>query len=61
MARRESERIHLSLSIVARTNGPMARDVDGLALLMRALLVPEMWRLDPLVPPMPFREDVGLV
>ena len=38
----------------------MARDVDGLALLMRALLVPEMWRLDPLVPPMPFREDVGL-
>ncbi|XP_065838668.1 fatty-acid amide hydrolase 1-like [Oscarella lobularis] len=43
---------------VARTNGPMARDVDGLALLMRALLVPEMWRLDPLVPPMPFREDI---
>uniref|UniRef100_A0A8D0GUH8 Fatty-acid amide hydrolase 1 n=1 Tax=Sphenodon punctatus TaxID=8508 RepID=A0A8D0GUH8_SPHPU len=38
--------------------GPMARDVDSLALCMRALLCEDMFRLDPAVPPMPFNEEV---
>ncbi|XP_026507730.1 vitamin D3 hydroxylase-associated protein-like [Terrapene carolina triunguis] len=38
--------------------GPMARDVDSLALCMRALLCDDMFRLDPTVPPLPFNEEV---
>ncbi|NXK84088.1 VDHAP protein, partial [Amazona guildingii] len=38
--------------------GPMARDVDSLALCMKALLCEEMFRLDPTVPPVPFNEEV---
>nr|XP_021141285.1 vitamin D3 hydroxylase-associated protein isoform X2 [Columba livia] len=38
--------------------GPMARDVDSLALCMKALLCQEMFRLDPTVPPIPFNEEV---
>ncbi|XP_063199865.1 vitamin D3 hydroxylase-associated protein-like isoform X1 [Chroicocephalus ridibundus] len=38
--------------------GPMARDVDSLALCMKALLCQEMFRLDPAVPPIPFNEEV---
>ncbi|XP_043346479.1 fatty-acid amide hydrolase 1 isoform X3 [Dermochelys coriacea] len=38
--------------------GPMARDVDSLALCMRALLCEDMFRLDPTVPPLPFNEKV---
>uniref|UniRef100_A0A8C3SAP5 Fatty-acid amide hydrolase 1 n=1 Tax=Chelydra serpentina TaxID=8475 RepID=A0A8C3SAP5_CHESE len=38
--------------------GPMARDVDSLALCMRALLCEDMFRLDPTVPPVPFNEEV---
>ncbi|NWU78230.1 FAAH1 hydrolase, partial [Onychorhynchus coronatus] len=38
--------------------GPMARDVDSLALCMRALLCEEMFRLDPTVPPIPFNSKV---
>ncbi|NWS55756.1 VDHAP protein, partial [Chunga burmeisteri] len=40
--------------------GPMARDVDSLALCMKALLCEEMFRLDPTVPPIPFDEEVRL-
>ncbi|NXX88412.1 VDHAP protein, partial [Centropus bengalensis] len=40
--------------------GPMARDVDSLALCMKALLCEEMFRLDPTVPPIPFNEEVRL-
>ncbi|NXV32221.1 VDHAP protein, partial [Rissa tridactyla] len=40
--------------------GPMARDVDSLALCMKALLCQEMFRLDPTVPPIPFDEEVRL-
>ncbi|NXY76193.1 VDHAP protein, partial [Glareola pratincola] len=40
--------------------GPMARDVDSLALCMKALLCQEMFRLDPTVPPIPFDEEVSL-
>uniref|UniRef100_A0A8C3I0Q8 Fatty-acid amide hydrolase 1 n=1 Tax=Chrysemys picta bellii TaxID=8478 RepID=A0A8C3I0Q8_CHRPI len=38
--------------------GPMARDVDSLALCMRALLCDDMFRLDPTVPPLAFNEEV---
>ncbi|XP_065512473.1 vitamin D3 hydroxylase-associated protein-like [Caloenas nicobarica] len=38
--------------------GPMARDVDSLALCMKALLCQEMFHLDPTVPPIPFNEEV---
>ncbi|NWS74875.1 VDHAP protein, partial [Crotophaga sulcirostris] len=40
--------------------GPMARDVDSLALCMKALLCKEMFQLDPTVPPIPFDEEVRL-
>ncbi|NWV19353.1 VDHAP protein, partial [Origma solitaria] len=40
--------------------GPMARDVDSLALCMKALLCPEMFRLDPSVSPIPFDDEVRL-
>ncbi|NXF86483.1 FAAH1 hydrolase, partial [Eubucco bourcierii] len=38
--------------------GPMARDVDSLALCMKALLCQEMFQLDPTVPPIPFNDEV---
>ncbi|CAO2588576.1 Fatty-acid amide hydrolase 1 [Lemmus lemmus] len=38
--------------------GPMARDVESLALCLRALLCEDLFRLDPTVPPLPFREEV---
>ncbi|XP_029473763.1 vitamin D3 hydroxylase-associated protein-like isoform X2 [Rhinatrema bivittatum] len=38
--------------------GPMARDVDSLALCMKALLCDHMFHLDPSVPPVPFRDEV---
>ncbi|NXQ44887.1 VDHAP protein, partial [Catharus fuscescens] len=43
---------------VAGMLGPMARDVDSLALCMKALLCQEMFQLDPTVPPIPFNEQV---
>ncbi|XP_044889532.1 vitamin D3 hydroxylase-associated protein-like [Felis catus] len=45
----------ISVTTVA---GPMARDVESLALCLRALLSEDMHRLDPTVPFMPFREEV---
>uniref|UniRef100_A0A674D5D5 Fatty-acid amide hydrolase 1 n=1 Tax=Salmo trutta TaxID=8032 RepID=A0A674D5D5_SALTR len=38
--------------------GPMARDVDSLALCMHALLCDHMFILDPTVPPIPFNQQV---
>lgn len=38
--------------------GPMARDVDSLALCMQALLCDHMFSLDPTVPPIPFNTQV---
>lgn len=38
--------------------GPIARDVESLALCLRALLCENMFRLDPTVPPLPFREEI---
>uniref|UniRef100_A0ABM5G7Q7 Vitamin D3 hydroxylase-associated protein-like isoform X1 n=1 Tax=Pogona vitticeps TaxID=103695 RepID=A0ABM5G7Q7_9SAUR len=43
---------------VTATIGPMARDVDSLALCMKALLCDELFHLDPSVPPMPFKEEI---
>ncbi|XP_078657284.1 vitamin D3 hydroxylase-associated protein-like [Branchiostoma floridae x Branchiostoma belcheri] len=43
---------------VVGTCGPLARDVNSLALVMKALLVPDMFELDPLVPPIPFRQEI---
>uniref|UniRef100_A0A8C3TSW0 Fatty-acid amide hydrolase 1 n=1 Tax=Catharus ustulatus TaxID=91951 RepID=A0A8C3TSW0_CATUS len=44
--------------LVSCAVGPMARDVDSLALCMKALLCQEMFQLDPTVPPIPFNEKV---
>lgn len=41
--------------------GPMARDVESLALCLKALLCEDLFRLDPTVPPLPFREEVSEV
>ncbi|XP_059196404.1 fatty-acid amide hydrolase 1-like [Centropristis striata] len=38
--------------------GPMARDVDSLALCMQALLCDHMFSLDPTVPPIPFDAQI---
>uniref|UniRef100_A0ACB8F4E2 Uncharacterized protein n=1 Tax=Sphaerodactylus townsendi TaxID=933632 RepID=A0ACB8F4E2_9SAUR len=43
---------------VTTSVGPLARDVDSLVLCMKALLCDYMFQLDPLVPPMPFNEEV---
>ncbi|XP_017737190.1 PREDICTED: fatty-acid amide hydrolase 1-like [Rhinopithecus bieti] len=44
--------------LVTTVAGPMARDVESLALCLRTLLSEDMYRLDPTVPWMPFREEV---
>lgn len=38
--------------------GPLAQSVDGLIAFMMAVLVPEMYELDPSIPVMPFRKEV---
>ncbi|XP_056408012.1 vitamin D3 hydroxylase-associated protein-like isoform X2 [Hyla sarda] len=38
--------------------GPIARDVDGLVIAMRAVLCDEMFQMDPTVPPIPFNNEV---
>ncbi|KAK7144203.1 hypothetical protein R3I94_010582 [Phoxinus phoxinus] len=38
--------------------GPLARDVESVALCMRALLCQDMFTLDPTVPPIPFNQKV---
>ncbi|NXK06371.1 FAAH1 hydrolase, partial [Herpetotheres cachinnans] len=47
----------VSLPVVAAV-GPMAKDVESLALCMRALLCEDMFSLDSTVPPLPFNEEV---
>lgn len=49
----------LSFPTVQLSVGPMARDVESLALCLRALLCEDLFRLDPTVPPLPFREEVS--
>ncbi|XP_051802957.1 vitamin D3 hydroxylase-associated protein-like isoform X4 [Acanthochromis polyacanthus] len=43
---------------VRASPGPMARDVDSLALCMQALLCDHMFSLDPTVPPLPFNMQI---
>ncbi|XP_016321471.1 vitamin D3 hydroxylase-associated protein-like [Sinocyclocheilus anshuiensis] len=43
---------------VSSSLGPLARDVESLALCMRALLCQDMFSLDPTVPPIPFNQEV---
>nr|DBA17705.1 TPA: hypothetical protein GDO54_016035 [Pyxicephalus adspersus] len=50
--------IRLPSSFLSTCIGPMARDVDGVVLAMKALLCEEMFRLDPNVPPIPFNEEM---
>lgn len=49
--------VHGLLAVPASL-GPMARDVDSLALCMRALLCEDLFLLDHNVPPVPFNEEV---
>lgn len=48
----------MCLITVLSSIGPMARDVNSLALCMRALLNKDMFTLDPTVPPLPFKQEV---
>ncbi|XP_064649752.1 fatty-acid amide hydrolase 1-like [Lineus longissimus] len=43
---------------IAAGYGPMARDVNGLVVVMQALLCPYLFQLDPKVPAIPFRNDI---
>uniref|UniRef100_A0A3Q0S6Z1 Fatty-acid amide hydrolase 1 n=1 Tax=Amphilophus citrinellus TaxID=61819 RepID=A0A3Q0S6Z1_AMPCI len=45
-------------NLVLSSPGPMARDVDSLALCMQALLCDHMFSLDPTVPPLPFNMEI---
>lgn len=47
------------VSTVKSAAGMLSRDVDGVAMAMRALLCQYMFDLDPTVPPIPFREEVS--
>ncbi|NXJ88512.1 FAAH1 hydrolase, partial [Corythaixoides concolor] len=48
----------LGQKAVVAAVGPMAKDVESLALCMRALLCEDMFSLDSTVPPLPFNEEV---
>ncbi|NXY76195.1 FAAH1 hydrolase, partial [Glareola pratincola] len=48
----------LGQKAVVAAVGPMAKDVESLALCMRALLCEDMFNLDSTVPPLPFNEEV---
>ena len=45
--------------LVYSVYGPMGHDVDTLVEFLRAMMVPYMWKLDPAVVPIPFRDEVG--
>lgn len=45
-------------TMVPNTDGPMARDVDTLVHLLKAILGPSLWELEPHVAPLPFDEEV---
>ncbi|KAJ7332772.1 hypothetical protein JRQ81_014952 [Phrynocephalus forsythii] len=46
------------MNSVTSVTGPIAKDVDGLVLCMKALLCDEMFMLDSAVPPLPFNEEI---
>ncbi|XP_076440415.1 fatty-acid amide hydrolase 1-like [Babylonia areolata] len=45
-------------TIVSGVVGPMARDVDSLVVMTRVMASPDMWELDPALPPLPFQEQL---
>ena len=47
------------MDIVSAVIGPMARDVEGVLMLTRALLTDHMAQLDRATIPVPFREEVS--
>ncbi|XP_035767788.1 fatty-acid amide hydrolase 1-like [Neolamprologus brichardi] len=53
-----SRPIYRGQKSVLSSPGPMARDVDSLALCMQALLCDHMFSLDPTVPPLPFNMEI---
>ncbi|KAK5616254.1 hypothetical protein CRENBAI_015162 [Crenichthys baileyi] len=50
--------IYRGQKCVLSSPGPLARDVDSLALCMQALLCDHMFSLDPTVPPLPFNLEM---
>ncbi|KAM9849339.1 fatty-acid amide hydrolase 1 [Aulostomus maculatus] len=50
--------IYRGQKCVLSTPGPMAKDVDSLALCMQALLCDHMFALDPTIPPIPFNMEI---
>ncbi|KAK7888919.1 hypothetical protein WMY93_024479 [Mugilogobius chulae] len=50
--------IYRGQKTVLSTAGPMAKDVESLALFMKAVLCDDMFKLDPTVPPLPFNEEL---
>ncbi|XP_076441093.1 fatty-acid amide hydrolase 1-like [Babylonia areolata] len=44
--------------IISGVVGPMARDVDSLVVMTRVMASPDMWELDPALPPLPFQEQL---
>ncbi|XP_013420226.1 fatty-acid amide hydrolase 1 isoform X2 [Lingula anatina] len=44
-------------NLLAASMGPMGRDVDSVATMMKALLVPYMFELDPMTPPLTFNTE----
>ena len=51
--------IYLRFDIVLTTDAPMARDVETLTHVMRTLLGPSIWELEPHIAPLPFDEEVS--
>ena len=45
--------------LVYSVYGPLGHDVDTLVEFLRAMMVPYMWKLDPAIVPIPFRDEVG--
>lgn len=50
--------LDLIFILVQSSWGPLGRDVNSLVVFLKALLVPEMHRLDPALPVMPFKDEV---
>ncbi|RUS72450.1 hypothetical protein EGW08_019782, partial [Elysia chlorotica] len=45
-------------NIIITTDGPMGRDVTSVVQFMRAVLTPDLWTREVLIPPVPFREEI---
>lgn len=48
----------LLVLVVLSSWGPLGQDVESLILFMKSVLVPNMYHLDPVLPVMPFRDEV---